>query len=602
MNSPDPTGHQAAAPEVREEILAPLRRVLDWMLSLRDDQGRIMCPEHGVEHTGKSAGALVLALELAKHAPDADKARLQAAAIEQGRRLAANLVCEDASVCHTFRPGRHDPFNCSNSVIDGGACSDALGQLVRELDGELEPADREAFAQACVLHAKSYLRYAVLDKGIPAQRAWGLTGLASAWRLAVKSDAETASLLESAAIEATGMLEGIQNADGSYPYHPAEWGAAHEGAGDVSAFYQSRVTAFVLHGLGDLGRDPLSEVFWSPLERGLNFLSALVGPDGIKCGLLEAKPWYWGANYEVASHPFDVSALAAGYRLSGKQPMARAALAAFRAWSEHLDEDGAPRSHLDGDGRGRSYQCPIFWAGHTMWMARAARDLELAMQSQEDAQPDTKSRITYFKDCALVRLEDEAIVAWVRGSRPAYNVAHGSPHGAGLLRVVRKSDGAELLPRCRLGGQQQGEWSGHAGLPSLARGLRAGREELRFSVWRSRVHWRAARRLEALKTPLSTLRRGVLAFAHSRVSSAFGLQAELELLPDGVRLRCGLAHRGGQPIPGAELVRTFRVDGAGLCVHEQLISPGAARGVVFSIPEGASELERRAGELSFRLD
>ncbi len=44
-------------PPVREEILEPLRRVLRWLASLRDAQGRIFCPEHKVEHTGKSAYA-----------------------------------------------------------------------------------------------------------------------------------------------------------------------------------------------------------------------------------------------------------------------------------------------------------------------------------------------------------------------------------------------------------------------------------------------------------------------------------------------------------------------------------------------------------------
>ena len=65
-----------APPPVREEILAPLRRVLAWMLSLRDGEGRIVCPEHGVEHTGKSAGAIVIALELARLDPGADREAL----------------------------------------------------------------------------------------------------------------------------------------------------------------------------------------------------------------------------------------------------------------------------------------------------------------------------------------------------------------------------------------------------------------------------------------------------------------------------------------------------------------------------------------------
>ena len=601
---PRPLNTSLPPSSVRAEVLEPLRSVLGWLLSLRDEQGRILCPEHGVEHTGKSAGALVLALELRELDPQADRAELLDVAREQAQRLVENLVREGTSPCHTFRPGRHDPFNCSNSVIDGGACADALGQLVRVAGDELEESEREAFAGAAILHAGTYLRYAVLDKGIPAQRAWGLTGLASAWSLARQRDPEVAAELERAAIEAVGMLEGIQHLDGSYPYHPAEWGAGHAGAEDVSCFYQSRVTAFLLRALEDLGRDPHSEVFRSPIYRGLDFLTALIGPDGIKCGLLEAKPWYWGATYEVASHPFDVYALARGYALTGRARMATAAVASFRAWAAHLSANGEPRSHLPGPGRGRSYQCPVFWAGHAMWFARAARDLEAcfaALPEPSQASGGLSVSLVHFPSAGLVRLEDDTVVAWVRGGRGAYNVSHGSPHGAGLIRVVRKSDGADLLPRCRLGGGQPGEWTGHSGLPSLARGLRSGAAELRFSLWLARVHWRAGRRRDALLAPLRMLKRGVLAFAHTRVSSAFGLSPEVELLPDGVLLRAELAHRGGTPARGARVERVFQVDGEGLCVFERVLDAGSVRGLRYSLPAGAVDVEATPREVRYRL-
>ena len=578
---------------VREELLAPLRRVLEWQLSMRESDGSIRCPEHGVEHTGKSAGVIVLALELARRDPRADVDRLREVALEQGRRLVGNLVNEENSPCYTFRPGRHDPFNCSNSVIDGGAAADALGALARELGGE----QASEFSAASLLHARTYLRYAVIDKGIPAQRAWGLTGLASAWRN------EPDDVLRDAALEALELLARIQRADGSYPYHPREWGAEHVGSSDASAYYQSRVTAFLIHGLEDLGLDPTSSEYAAPLRRGLEFLAALHGPDGTKCGLVEAKPWYWGATYEVASHPFDVFALCAGWRLFGEERWGRAALAAYRAWERHLDSDGAPRSHLPGPGRGRSYQCPLFWAGHAMWAARALGDLEAIHETLEGPAESSSCalEVRVFEETSLVRLEDSTVVAWVRGSRPGVNVAHGSPHGAGLLRVVRKADGRELLTRCRLGGNQSAEWSGLAGNFSPLRGWRAGGREVRFSTWLARVHWRAGRRLRALCTPLITLRRGVLAFAHARVSSAFALEAELTHDESSVTLRSPLAWRDGSSVPGSALQREFRVDGRGLLVSEKLLSSAAARDVDYRLPQGAIEIVRDGEEIRYRL-
>jgi hypothetical protein len=585
---------------VREALLEPVRRTLGWLLSLRDAQGRIVCPEHRIEHTGKSAGAAVMAASLAGLDPATGGETLVEAAVEQGRRMVANLVCEENSRCHTFRPGRHDPFNCSNSVIDGGACSDALAELVRTLGPLLAAADREAFTRASLLHARTYLRYAVLDKGIPAQRAWGLTGLAGAHSLEPDAD------LERAALEAVGVLEGIQNADGSYPYHPLEWGAQHPGSADVSAFYQSRVTAFLLFALERLGRDPVAAPFAAPLRRGLDFLLALQGPDGIKCGLVEAKPWYWGATYEVASHPFDVFALARGWRLLGDPALGRAALRAFGAWAHHLGPDGRPRSHLPGPGRGLSYQCPVFWAGHASWLARSLPDLEAALSAGlgEERPPGPGGidlSVRYFPAAGLGRLEDGCVVAWIRGPRPPFDVHHGSPHGSGLLRVVRKDGGADLLERCRLGGSQEAEWSGAAGLPSPARGLHGGGRELRFSVWLARNHLRGRRPAEALRAPLGVARRGLVAFAAPRVSSAFFLRPQVEVHGDGLLLEGGLAWRGGDSLPSARLRRRFQVDGEGLVVSEDLLEGGGSRGLGYRVPAAATEVEHTPDSVRYRL-
>lgn len=594
------TGSGAA---VRDEIVEPLRRVLGFLASMRDAEGRIVCPEHRIEHTGKSACAAVLAARLSVLDP-AHAVEHRSFAIQQGRRLVARLEREGTSPCHTFRPGRYDPFNNSNHVIDGGACSDALAELVHTLAAELSAEDRQAFGDASRLHAKTYLRYAVLDKGIPAQRAWGLTGLAQAFTL--ETDPAQRAVLEQAAIEAVGVLEAIQQSDGSYPYHPIEWGAEHAGAGDASSFYQSRVTGFLMFALEQLGRDPKDPLFRRPLFRGLDFVAALQGPDGRKVGLVEAKPWYWGANYEVASHPFDVFALARGWRHFGRAVHADAARRAFEAWVRHIGPDGEPRSHDPGPGRGRSYQCPLFWAAHACWLARAAPDLEQIL-ARPAARPEPSAgrglelALTHFPDVDLVRLEDDVVVAWIRGRRPAFNVHHGSPHGAGLVRCVSKADGRELVTRCRLGGSQEGEWSGHAGSLSWRRGWRSGGQELRFSLWLARAQWRAGRHAAALMKPWRVFSDGVLAFGSRRVGSAFELSPGLRLLGDGVRLSSRLARRSGEPIEGSALERTFQIDGGGLVVTERLVERGDISSVEYRVPRAATEVERNGDLISYRL-
>jgi len=574
------------APPVREEILEPTRRTLAWMAGCRDGGGRIFCPEHRVEHTGKSAYAVVSACELLDLDPGRDADFLRSLAVGQARRLVLNLVREGTSPCHTFRPGRHDPFNCSNAIIDGGACSDALAHIVRSLGPSLAAEDRERFAAASLLHARTYLRYAVLDKGIPAQRAWGLTGLAAA--SALERDPE----LERAALQAVEALAAIQHADGSYPYHPLEWGAGHPGEADVSAFYQSRVTGFLAHALALLGRDPADPAFRVPLERGLAFLLALSAPDGRKCGLVEAKPWYWGADYEVASHPFDVHALCKGWRLLGIDACADAAVRAHRAWAEHLLPSGEPRSHLPAPGRGRSYQCPLFWSAHAAWTLRAARDLEAAF-ARTPAPAAEPPRVRWFPDAQLARLEDARVIAWLRGRRPASNVHHGSPRGAGLLRVYDKKEGRDRLE------PGEGAWSGSAGAFSLPRGWRANAGELRFSIWLARVHARAGRLGDAALALPRVFRRGVLGFAAARASSEWDLAPEVSVEEDGVVLRSALAHHDGSRAAGSALVRRFRAGGSGIEVEDRLESAGEARGVELRLPAAARDARRDGASASY---
>ena len=582
-----------------EEFLEPLRRVLGWLLALRAGRGRIVCPDHRIEHTGKNAGVIVIACELARHDPAADRDGLLAVAVEQAELLVARLEREGESTCFTFRPGRHDPYNCSNNVIDGGACSDALAELVMTFGERLSADQRARYAHACVLHAQTYLRYAILDKGIPAQRAWAMTGTAGAFHLARHE------VLELAVREGERILAQLQHRDGSFPYHPLDQGAGHPGASDVSAFYQSRVTGFTLFSLERIGADPTRPGSREPLLRGLDFLLALQAPDGTKCGQVEAKPWYWGAEYEVASHPFDVYALARGWHHFRSARHAEGALRAARAWFAHLAPDGRPTSHHPGPGRGRSYQCPVFWAGHASWMARALEDLGAIARSAgaPPASPGAGLELatTHFPDAALVRLEDSAVVAWVRGARPRPNVHHGSPLGSGLLRVWGKREGADLLGRTRAERLPVAEWCGRAGSWAWARGWRSGREELRFSLWLARNAWRGARYGEALGAPLGVFRRGVLAYASPLVSSAFELEPRLDPSGTGVTLEGRLAHRDGTVLPRSSFVRRFELTGDGLAVDEQRIADGAARALALRVPLRARDVVREGTRVRYHL-
>ncbi len=574
----------------------PVERVLQGMLRQVSRSGVLMCQEHGMEHTGKNAGAVVMACELAQLGVGDGDVWFEFAK-QQSLRIAGRLEREGESTCWTFRPGRHDPFNCSNSVIDGGACSDALGAFLECFGERVSPEERATLERACVLHAQTYLRYAAFDKGIPAQRAWALTGVAQAFR---QSQHE---VLRFATLEGTREIFELMHADGSFAYHPLQQKPGHPGASDVSAFYQSRPAAFTLFALQAVGEDPTDAAWAGPMLKQLRFLAALYGPKGIKVGGIEAKPWYHGAEYEVASHPFDVFALARGARLFGDAGLARVALASFRAWACHVDEAGLPHSHKPGKGRRDSYQCVTFWAGHTQWMARALKDL-LWIESEglaESAPASTGPEVVLFEDAQLARLENENIVAWVRGAKPASNLDHGSRRGGGLLRVVNKVTGEELLARNVLALEDEAEWARSVGTASLARGWKLSHEELRFSIWKARNALRTRGLLSAIGEPLFALRYGVLGGASSRASTAFACHANWEVLPLGLRLHSGLARMGGEPVLESQIQREYLVDGEGLLVRESVLGGGLDPKKDYLVPSLARDIHRDGTGLSYRL-
>jgi hypothetical protein len=125
--------------------------------------------------------------------------------------------------------------------------------------------------------------------------------------------------------------------------------------------------------------------------------------------------------------------------------------------------------------------------------------------------------------------------------------------------------------------------------------------ELRFSIWLARVHLRAGRYVEAPLAPAHVFRRGVLAFAHPRVSSSFDLAPEVEVREGEIVLRSALAHRDGSRAAGSALVRRFALDGEGLEVEEELRSTGAARGVEFRFPKAARDARREGTRAAYRL-
>ncbi|MEZ6019531.1 MAG: hypothetical protein R3F17_05335 [Planctomycetota bacterium] len=296
----------------------------------------------------------------------------------------------------------------------------------------------------------------------------------------------------------------------------------------------------------------------------------------------------------MASHPFDVYALARGARLFGDRQLAATAWKAWQAWARHVDEHGRPQSHLPGPGRRASYQCAVFWAGHASWAARALEDLQWIVDQGLHRAPAAAPRVRVFADAGLARLENADGVAWVRGAAPPANGLHGSPRAGGLLQWTLAAGGAQLSRR-RFCQHDELEWTLRTGrILRLGAGRRAAAGDWRFSLWLLRNTRRRSGLLAGLREPLRFARRGWWDFAQPVASSAWYHGASLKAIEGGVEVRTRLAWRDGSPASDKPLVRRFTIDEAGLTVEDRWPegAPGGAKRVE---PARAQHLVWQAG-------
>ena len=128
-------------------------------------------------------------------------------------------------------------------------------------------------------------------------------------------------------------------------------------------------------------------------------------------------------------------------------------------------------------------------------------------------------------------------------------------------------------------------WSGASGAFDLRRGWRAGRDELRFSLWLARNRRRTDGVLAAAREPVRALRDAVIAPASTAVSTAFDRQSPLEVTTSSaIRWTAQLADRTGRRV-GGEVDHELRATDEGqLELRAACRGPLPARGAAFRLP------------------
>ena len=547
-----------------------IERASDAFDRLLGRDGYARCPEHGVDHTGKTARAIVLNCALAS--PDADDRYIDRA-VRAARAITGRLGQDDAAGgAWVFFPNRHQPHHISTQLIDCGECVDALATLLDVAGDRLSHNDRERIEEAIRLCAASYLLPTAPGAPVIAERLCGAMGLASA--AAVLDEPGWTGAVREAVAGALGEMR----PDGSFPYvtDPAVVGG-HEGVADLTVCDHGRILAFARYALARLG-DGKSHV--DELKRGVNFLIDILRPDGVKPLALEGRRWCWDADAEAGSAPYDAYALATDGRPAA---LRLAGIVAARS-AQTLGPDGL----VEACPTGSTSICRVAHTADLAWLARAHAAAELDDLPTNPPPPKPAPPI-HHADSGVVRLQTRRACAILRvRKRPANGLVGGRVGGGGLVYVGDAERGwANALSQVCEPWMPEGTWFLAPATNEGSGGLDA---DAGFRLRLARTHWRAGRRCYALRMLFRFLGPPARAAA-GRFASIHALGGDVTPEADGVVIASWLARPDGEPHPALPTERRYRWHGNRLLVVDRVNVAQPITGLAYRYPRASEWFE-----------
>ncbi|MDE2867498.1 MAG: hypothetical protein OXR64_01145 [Chloroflexota bacterium] len=546
---------------------------------LRNEHGYTRCPEHRVDHTGKTARSIVI--NCALHAHTKQEKYLDRA-VATARRVAARLAPDPAAGgAWVFFPGLHDPRNNSTNIIDAGECVDALASLLLHAGHELAAEERASFEQAIRLCCDTYLLTNVIDKPVVNQRLWGAMGLAAA-SAALDEPTWAQAVLDSVA----GSLAEMRS-DGSFAY-VRDAALLGEGVGisDLTVYYHSRCVAFARHALRHIDAEASFE---ERLRDGADFLAFVLRPDGVMPLSLEGKRWFWDADDEVGSAPYGAYVLAADGRetllpLAGRVAAQSAAALGNGGLIEATK--GAP-----------AFVCRYMHTADLAWLARAHAAAELDdLPSNPPAAARNAPAIA--AEAGVARIESPRVCALVRThKRPSDRLVGGRLGGGGLVYVGNARNGWRNHLRFRSEPEvPEGTWeiapqSKRLVLPAWRQVLAV--RESRFLLHIARTHARAGRGRYALMFlwrhfgPPSWR-------ASRRWLSSHAVHGHVETANGSLVVESAVARADGRTLSGVRTRRWFQAEGTHLSVCDQLETSTQLSRVCYRLPVAAHDVDIEA--------
>lgn len=412
---------------MKNEFIIFLRGISDYFENISLTDGKIICPKHRIEHTGKNAYSAIIDSELYKLTGEE---KYFERAKKRVLRLTQNLVQDPEHGGWIFWPGRLGKYNMSNSVIDCGGAVDSLASFYFSFREKINNEEKNKILNAIERVSDTYLVKAVVSKEITNQRLWGGAGLASAYRI-FKKEAWKNTLLESLEKSFSEMLD-----DGVFPYHPRPLDYdLPEGAADTSSFYHSSHLVYTYLILEDAEISP--QKYKPEILKAAKALVGFYQENGVKNINLEAKRWYFLSSYEIASNVFDVYTFWKTYSLFGGEDWLYCAVKALDKIFSHQMADGGIIDNFEK----QNFQCRIFWNAHIAWLAKIIGEIDFEKMAKAQ---EPKEYTLYFPKADFIKHKNEKYCIIARGRKKPADIVWGARVGGGsLLYFGRKENNWE---------------------------------------------------------------------------------------------------------------------------------------------------------------
>lgn len=528
-----------------------LERASDAFERLLGRDGYARCPEHGVDHTGKTARAIVLNCALASE--DADDRYIDRA-VRVARAVTGRLAQDNAAGgAWVFFPNLHQPHHVTTLLVDCGECVDALATLLDVAGDRLPDIDRARIEEAIRLCAETYLAPTVKNAPVISDRLCGALGLASA--AAVLDEHGWMDTVRETVAGALGEMR----PDGSFP-----------AVGDTAVTDHGRILAFARRALTRIGD---RESHANALQRGVDFLMDILRPDGVKPLALDGNRWRWDADAEAGSAPYDAYTLATDGRPAA---LRLAGIVAARS-AQAVGPDGL----VDACATGATAISRVAHTADLAWLARAHAAAELDDLPTNPPPPKPAPPI-HHADASVVRLQTRRACAILRVRKERANGLVGARIGGGGLVYVGdavRGWANALAPVCEPW-MPEGTWS----LSSASKGTPAPLDaDAWFRLRLARVHWRGGRRRHALRLLYRFLGPPAWA-ADGQFASIHAIDGEVTLDDDGVLVASCLARADGQPHTALRTERRYRWNGDRLLVADAVSIAQPITGLAYRYP------------------